>query len=103
MNYTKDFEISCLLNSEYRAVIFATGVINPLSVLSDIEKELSNTCGPCNIIFDLLLSNGETSNRYISAFYDGKRFCPGTFKITRSLPKDFKRIASEFYDRQKYR
>jgi hypothetical protein len=97
----KPFDIVALHDGGYRFVIFATSGINPLSDLSAIEKELIKRDGPCNVLFDLLLSNGETSNRYITAFFDGTRFSRETFKTLHSVPKEFKKIARGYYARNR--
>jgi hypothetical protein len=101
MGELKHFEIVACPDGSYRFFIFATSGTNPLSGISEIEKQLAKRDGPCSVLFDLLLSNGETSNRYISAFFDGTRFNPESFKTVQSLPKEFKKIASEFYARNR--
>lgn len=91
------FEIIDFIHGDYRFAIFATTSINPLSVLSAIEEILKERGESYFVLFDLLLSNGETSNRYISAFFDGKKFQHDTFKLIKRLPKEFKNIASQYY------
>lgn len=103
MRDIKHFEVVGSLDGIYRFVIFATCGINPLSEISEIEKELTKRDGSCDVLFDLLLSNGETSNRYLTAFFDGTRFCPETFTVLQSPPKEFKKIASEYYARNRTR
>jgi hypothetical protein len=46
-------------------VIFCTTYINPISYLSIIEEDLSKINFTGKIIFDLLLSNGYSSNRFV--------------------------------------
>ena len=101
MGEVKHFEIFPFPDGSYRFAIFATSGINPLSEISEIEKELTKREGPGFVLFDLLLSNGETSNRYISAFFDGKKFNLETFKTVQSLPREFKKIAKDYYARNK--
>ena len=101
MDTTKHFELVHLNSSVYRFVVFATSGINPISELQEIENELLHLCTKCEILFDLLLSNGDASNRFVSGFFDGIRFRPGTFKIVRSLPKEFRQVASNHFARSK--
>jgi hypothetical protein len=53
--------------SDQVVVIFCTTYINPISYLPAIEEDLSKINFSGKIIFDLLLSNGYSSNRFIEA------------------------------------
>ncbi|MEH2449699.1 MAG: type II toxin-antitoxin system RnlB family antitoxin [Nostoc sp.] len=53
--------------SENVVIIFCTTYINPISYLPIIEQELSKINFNGKIIFDLLLSNGYSSNRFVKA------------------------------------
>lgn len=53
--------------SEQVVIIFCTTYINPISYLPIIERELSKINFNGQIIFDLLLSNGYSSNRFVKA------------------------------------
>lgn len=53
--------------SEQVVVIFCTTYINPISYLPIIEEDLSKINFSGKIIFDLLLSNGYNSNRFVEA------------------------------------
>lgn len=48
-------------------IIFCTTYKNPISYLPSIEQELSKINFSGKIIFDLLLSNGYSSNRFVEA------------------------------------
>lgn len=67
---------------EYNAVAYATSYINPLSNLSETSNELSNKIdGSCNILFDLLLSNGNSYNRFVYCKFDGNTIMRETIDI----------------------
>ncbi len=97
----KLFEISELQNGNYRFAIFATCGINPLSEICEIEKDLEKFKSSFNVLFDLFLSNGNSSNRFISAYFDGTHLCQQSFKLVKSLPNNFKKVANTFYKSQK--
>ncbi|MEH2397212.1 type II toxin-antitoxin system RnlB family antitoxin [Nostoc sp.] len=52
---------------EQVVIIFCTTYTNPISYLPSIEQELSKINFSGKIIFDLLLSNGYSSNRFVEA------------------------------------
>ncbi|BBD68174.1 antitoxin RnlB [Nostoc commune NIES-4072] len=52
---------------EQVVIIFCTTYKNPISYLPSIEQELSKINFSGKIIFDLLLSNGYSSNRFVEA------------------------------------
>ena len=53
--------------SDQVAMIFCTTYVNPISYLSRIEKDLSKQDFDGEILFDLLLANGCSSNRFVQA------------------------------------
>lgn len=53
--------------SEEITIIFCTTYVNPISHLPNIEQELKKMNFNGKVIFDLLLSNGYTSNRFVEA------------------------------------
>lgn len=53
-------------------VVFATSCCNPLSNMDQLSNELSHTIQEsCDILFDLLLSNGDSYNRFVMCKFDG--------------------------------
>lgn len=71
---TKPFFVELTPSSEYQAMVFATGVASPMDALDEITKELAEekVMGP--VIFDLLLTNGNKTNRYWVGHFDGSSF-----------------------------
>jgi hypothetical protein len=70
-----------------------------MDFLDEIEKELSVQINEeKEVIFDLLLSNGNNSNRYGKAIYDGKNFKHGSFKII-NIPKEdvLRKFSMQYY------
>lgn len=91
----KNYEIH-KLNDEYPYIVFSTSYINPLEEIEEIEKELE-----CEfqgkVLFDLLLSNGLTSNRFLEAEFDGVKFRYTTIKSVSNLDNLIKKESIHFY------
>lgn len=58
---------------EVMALVYATGEINPMGKLGEVEQGLSQM-GKGIVIFDLLLADGSTRNRYHLGLFDGSGF-----------------------------
>lgn len=65
MNVKELYQVEII--SDRVVVIFCTTYINPISYLPIIEEDLSKKNFSGKIIFDLLLSNGYNSNRFVEA------------------------------------
>lgn len=65
MNVKELYQIERI--SDQVVVIFCTTYINPISYLPAIEEDLSKISFSGKIIFDLLLSNGYSPNRFVEA------------------------------------
>jgi hypothetical protein len=68
------------------ALVFCTGYENPISKLQKIERDLSNFTG--KVIFDLLLCNGNSSNRFAEAQISQGKVNRGSMKIVGRLDLD---------------
>lgn len=64
---------------EVMALVYAMGELNPLEQLNDVEKDLQ-PLGKGIVIFDLLLANGNTRNRYHLGLFDGAHFQDGRLR-----------------------
>jgi hypothetical protein len=67
--------------SDRSALIFGTTYMNPISYLSDIEKTLVEAEFSGKVVFDLLLSNGYSSNRFVEAYADGRKIHMPSMKV----------------------
>lgn len=61
------FQILKLHDEPYDFLVIATSYENPLSSLSEIEKEIN--VDEAKLLFDLTLINGTKKNRYIECHY----------------------------------
>lgn len=68
-----------------------------------IEKDLREIGAKGKILFDLLLSHGNTPDRFFEAMFDGHELIEDSLKSVASIPEKIKEISSDFYySRQNY-
>jgi Antitoxin to bacterial toxin RNase LS or RnlA len=65
--------------SQNVAVVFCTGYINPIAYLGRVESELS--AETTKVVFDLLLCNGNSQNRFIEAAVSKSKCDRNSMKI----------------------
>ncbi|MFK5664353.1 type II toxin-antitoxin system RnlB family antitoxin [Pseudomonas shirazica] len=82
-------------------VVTATSYENPLSRLSIIASEMRNTSHSSKeiVLFDLLCSNGEEWNRFVSINYNGTDFEKSTCSIVSKsdIPTDLLETQTRFF------
>lgn len=79
-------------------IIFSTSYISPLKYIKEIEKELLKQANEeVEVIFDLILSAGNSKERYGMAIYNGKQFDRKSFKYINISRTDKLRIFSTQY------
>jgi len=71
--------------SKSKVIIFCTSYINTISCLDEIEIELNKVNFAGTIIFDLLLANGYTSNRFIRAKFFNSKIQRTSMEVIKSL------------------
>ncbi|MCU5076830.1 type II toxin-antitoxin system RnlB family antitoxin [Bacillus cereus] len=79
---------------EYPIVIYSLSYVSPLGKIPVIEKKLESYKG--KVLFDLLLSNGFASNRYIEAEFNEGKFLTDSFRAVEPDIKT-KKESSSFY------
>jgi len=92
------FNILYKKNGNYGAIVYSTSYVSPLSELNLIEEELKfNDVVPGFVLFDLLLSNGQSFNRFIEGYFNGKKIEESSLNIA-SIPKEsFVKDINRFY------
>lgn len=100
MDYFKILKID---HYNYNAIIFAETYETPFLYLDEISKVLKdNNIKNCKIIFDMLLSNGNTTERYAEAEFDDDEFDKTTFKYINVDKKNvLRKISLNFYKQNK--
>ena len=88
-NYSIDYN-KC---SKYLAVIYSASYVNPFENIADITKEIQKKYLDTGfVLFDLLLSNGDSFNRFVEAYFDGREIkkdsiCVVSLDDTKTLSK----------------
>ena len=65
-----------------------------------IEKDLREIGAKGKILFDLLLSHGNTPDRFFEAIFDGDEISEDSLKSIESISKKIKEISLDFYHSQ---
>lgn len=91
------YKIKEVNDFKYKLIIFSTDYISPIDYLSEIEDYLKTKNYLGEIIFDLLLVNGNSENRFIEAFFNGEKFSRKSFMIVNKLSNEIKNVTTEFY------
>ncbi|MGG3990066.1 type II toxin-antitoxin system RnlB family antitoxin [Bacillus smithii] len=99
----KNFDLERLENSDYKFMVYSTSFETPFSSLEEITEQLrqrNNGTSNCKVIFDLLLSIGNTSERFVEARFDGESFDRSSFKYIKLNKKHYLRMKSrDFYSK----
>jgi hypothetical protein len=80
-------------------IVYSTSVHNPTDCISEIERELIKTTYKGNVIFDLLLANGNNFNRYLTAYFDGINFNSESYQLISNPKDDLKQKSIDFYQK----
>lgn len=93
----KCYNIEAIEADKY--IVFSTSYVSPLEFIKDIEIELSKLVNyKIEIIFDLLLSSGNSSKRFAKINYDGKHLDRKSFKFISIDKKDnLRKVSADHY------
>lgn len=92
---TKTFFMTTKPSVELQAAVFATGVVSPMDSLDDIERELSERNVFGQVMFDLLLANGNKANRYWIGEFDGQSFNRAAINSAMNKYEIFSRVSAD--------
>lgn len=91
------------LKSDSRMAIVATSYVSPLSEISFIGHELKSIGYKGEVIFDLVLSNGFSSNRFLKANFDGENIDVNKIEVLPALKCDvLDELHTFFYEHPQY-
>lgn len=93
----KKFEISFAVGNGNTCMVFSVNYRSPLEFINEIELELRSTPLCRKVVFDLLLSNGATSNRYFEAYFNGNSLID--IKKCDNVAIEIKEASSCFYEK----
>lgn len=78
------------------AAVFAAGVVSPMDMLEDIERDLQRKKVTGKVLFDLLLAHGNKVNRYFLADFDGKHFQETRFQPGSDKYDELSQVSAKF-------
>ena len=85
------------INQKYQYVVIATSYVNPIDELYNIEDDLRQQKFIGQVVFDLLLCNGITDNRYIEVYFNGSTFDISQSKTLNDIDIEAKKTIYSFY------
>lgn len=81
-----------------QTIVYSISFHSPTEQIKSIEKELINKDFKGKLIFDFLLTNGDTKQRYFETFFfDGKEINLNNFKNIFEKSNELKKISLDFY------
>ena len=93
----KRYEIN-VLREENKCIIFSTTYVSPLDFIKDIENDLRSIINySIDVIFDFLLSSGNSQERFGRINYTGSGFDMRSFQFI-SVPKknNLRKVSANF-------
>jgi len=93
----KYYYIEKLNKEKYPYIIFSKSYISPIEDIESLELDLQKIGAKGKIIFDLLLSNGDSPDRYFEADFDGRHLDRKSFRQVNSISKKVKQISNKYY------
>lgn len=91
----KDYQVKKYNN--FDCIVFSVSEYNPTDFLSSIEHDLIENNYIGDVIFDLLLANGNNYNRYLKAKFDGKVFKSDSYTLIEDPKYELKKRSLDFY------
>jgi len=94
-----DYEFARINYQKYAIIVFLKSYETPFSYLSQIEEELIRyKVAPCTVLFDMLLSMGNTSERFAEAHFNGIEFDKHSFcYVSISKNNELREVSMNFY------
>lgn len=80
----KPFEIGYLDKQAQTATVYSTNYLRLDEYLEELTIQLKEKTFKGNVMFDLLLSNGMSTNRFVELVFDGQEFDKKSFKIIKA-------------------
>ncbi|WP_027367634.1 type II toxin-antitoxin system RnlB family antitoxin [Desulfocurvibacter africanus] len=93
----KLYEMKKIPNPDCGFLIFSLSHINPLDQLQEVENELSRVSYIGLVVFDLLMTVGNTSNRFMQMLFDGRKLVLQSAKRVEDACEDLQSISADFY------
>ncbi len=91
------FEIGSLDKRKKQAIIYSTNYLRLEEYVNEVAFLLKEKSFKGKVIFDLLLSNGNSFNRYIEMLFDGDNFEIKTTRIINDIDDNIINNSLDFY------
>lgn len=85
------------INNKNNYIILSTSYISPLDEIEELQNDLKKLNYNGELIIDLLICNGLSSNRFFKAYFDGKAIDLCSIKILSDVDDNIKGTSREFY------
>ena len=95
----KLYRLHKLDNPEFGYVVYSASYMSPLDQLNSIERELSRRGYVGPVVFDLLLSVGNSETRFQVMHFDGLKLSLRTAKTLTQQKEEFRRRSAQFYQK----
>lgn len=94
------YEMAKIDYEEYEYIIFSQSYQSPFSCLDVIQSKLQELgLTSCKVIFDMLLTVGNTSDRFVEAHFNGKELNNFSY-INIRKDSNLRKIASNYYSQK---
>lgn len=91
------FVIKKVPGSRFSFLILSTSYRNPVDSIPNIESQLAGKGNHHRLCFDLLMSNGDTENRFCEVLFENGRILLSTFRVVRHVPREIRTISDGYY------
>lgn len=93
----KRFKLAQIDDSGYQCVSLSLCNEGIDFLYEDLESELKRSASKGRILFDLLLSNGYKSERFVSVYFDGNQFDFSTYEIESNINSEVENYCSSYF------
>ncbi|WP_027716484.1 type II toxin-antitoxin system RnlB family antitoxin [Desulfuromonas sp. TF] len=94
---SKAYNLKKISDPECKYIVFSIDYHRIEDYITDLAKELTSKSFSGLVIFDLLLSNGLSSDRYVKAHFDGNKFLLQTMQPLDKVDDKIVKLSSNFY------
>lgn len=93
----KSYQVETTGISEYPFIVFSTSYVSPLSSFLQIQKDILLLGFKGDVLFDLLLSNGYSRNRFLVIPVDNGTLEVRNVEILTDIPLDVLQFCGNFH------
>lgn len=87
----------CKVDDSEVAVITAVADYHPMQHLKDLSAELKSINYRGFVVFDLLVFNGQSDNRFVTLVFNGQSFDRSSFKTLSNIDQRIKKNQDNYF------